>query len=56
MVVNLVQQLSDGEELVVEGLEDETEFGDPRERTIAVRRAVQELGFEEERFSRRSDL
>ncbi len=53
MVVNLVLQLSDGEELVVEGLEDKSAYADPRERTIAVRRAVQGLGLEEE--SGRSD-
>ena len=54
MVVNLVLQLSDGEEMVVEGLEDKSVL-DPRERTIEVRRAVQELGLEEERPCERSD-
>lgn len=48
MVVNLVVKLTDGEELVVEGLEDEAGFEDPRERTIEVRRAVQRLALEGE--------
>jgi len=55
MVVNLVLKLSDGEELVVEGLEDKSVFEDPRERTIEVRRAVQTLSLGEEFSSERSE-
>jgi hypothetical protein len=55
MAVNLVQKLSDGEELVVEGLEDRAAFEDPRERTIEVRRAVQTLALEEEPSSGRGE-
>jgi hypothetical protein len=55
MVVNLVLELTDGEELVVEGLEDEAVFEDPSERTIEVRRAVQTLALEEEPASGRSE-
>lgn len=53
MVENLVLKLSDGEELVMEGLEDESVFEDPRERTIEVRRAVQAHALERESSPRR---
>ena len=54
MAATLVLQLSDGEELVVEGLPDRCLLEDPRDLTIEVRRlALQRLDAAEERSSER---
>jgi hypothetical protein len=53
MVATLVLELSDGEELVVEGGPGRSLVEDPRERTIEARRlAAQRLDHDDERSTR----
>lgn len=48
MVGTWVQELSDGEELVVEGTPGRSVVEDPRERAIEVRRLAQRSGCRDE--------